>query len=130
MRNELATSSVTTAVSPDGAKKIRQMRRVVREVGVHLEDEIVLPLESPPETGHVRGPEAELFGAPKNVNARVRRDDSVDDFPCSVGRPVVHNEDLEAGILGQHGLGQASDVFSLVVRRDDDERAFRARLDV
>jgi hypothetical protein len=113
-----------------GAKKVSQMRRVVREVGVHLEDEVILPLESPPETGDVRRPKAELLGAPKNVNARVRRDNPVDDLPCSVGRPVVYNEDLEARILGQHRLGQASDVFSLVVRRDDDERAFRARLDV
>ena len=35
---------------------------------------------------------------------------------------------LESGILGQHRLGQPSDVFAFVVRRDDDERALRARL--
>jgi hypothetical protein len=42
----------------DRTKELGEMRRVVREIGVHLEDVVVAALECPLEASNVRGPEA------------------------------------------------------------------------
>ena len=73
------------------------MRRVVRKVGVHLEDEVILSLKGPPKAGDIRGAESELLCPSQDVDARVRRHDSIDDLPRSVGRSVVDRQDLESG---------------------------------
>ena len=99
------------------------MRRIVREVGVHLEHEVVVALERPAKAGEVRGAQSHLSRALEDVHARVRRHDRVDDRRRAVRRPVVDDQDLESRILAQHRLDQPGDVLALVVRRDDDERA-------
>src|SRR5437660_9814861 len=58
------------------------------------------------------------------MDALVLGADGFDDVPCAVRRSVVDDEDLESRILLQHGENQARDVLALVVRGNDDQRAF------
>jgi len=46
------------------------------------------------------------------------------DVPSTVRRPVVHNKDLEPGILTQSRLNDARNVLALIVGRNDDKGSF------
>ena len=54
----------------------------------------------------------------------------VRDLAGAIGRTIVDDEHLEPRILGEDGGHQAWNVVSLVVRRDDDERAVKTQRQV
>src|SRR5690606_32013974 len=55
----------------DGLEELRQMRRIVGEVRVHLEEVLVAALEAPAEALEVGGAEPELASPVEDVDARV-----------------------------------------------------------
>jgi hypothetical protein len=57
----------------------------------------------------------------QDVDARLRGGDLLGDLSGSVGRGVVDDEDLEAGVLRQNGWDQSGEVLALIVRRNHDE---------
>src|SRR5512143_2596980 len=101
------------------------MLRVVREVGIHLEHEVVAALERPPKPRHVRCSQAHLPRAAQDVHPRTGRDHPVHNLRGAVRRSVVDNEHFEPRILFQHILDETRDVLAFVVCRDDDQGALR-----
>ena len=97
----------------------------MREVGVHLEDEVVAVLERPLEPGDVRPSQAILRHPVQHVHPRLVRRELVGQLPGAVGRVVVHHQDLEARVLQQDRGDDLREVLALVVGGDDDERALR-----
>ena len=97
----------------------------MREVSVHLEDEVVLSLERPAETGYVGGPQSQLLRSMDYVDLGVVRRDRVDDRTGPVGRPIVDDQNLDARILSEHRGDQPRDVEALVVRRNDYQSSIR-----
>src|SRR5262249_13152932 len=114
-------------VAMNRAQEVRQVPRIMREVGVHFKQDVVLPLQSPSEAGEIRGAQAHLLRSPKNVDPRVHRDDLLDDGCRSIWRTVVDDEDLEPAISAQDRLDQTRDVLALIVRGNDDQRALNRR---
>ena len=99
------------------------MRGIVREVGVHLQDVLVVARQRPPEAGNVRRAESHLPGSGEQMHASVDRGDLLHDGTGAVGRPVVDHEHVDARVLLEHGLDQPPNILPFVERRDDDERA-------
>ena len=64
----------------------QQVGRIVREVGVHLEDVVVVARQRPHEPFDVRGPKPALACAVHDVDAaRLHRGQPVDDLPVPSG---------------------------------------------
>src|SRR5690606_15739865 len=98
--------------------------RVVGEVRVHLEEEVVAALEAPAEPLEIRGAEAELACAVNHVDARTLPREGVCHFAGAVGRGVVDDQDIEALVLFEDHGHDTRQVVPLVVCRNDDESAF------
>ena len=91
-----------------------QLGRIVLPVSVDLDGDVEAVVARVPVSGLHGAADAEVEGQPhdeRTVRARPR--------PGSVGRPVVDDEDLEAGIDGAHLLDHAGDRRLLVQSRDD-----------
>src|SRR3954462_6395770 len=56
-----------------GAKKLREMGWVMGKIGVHLEDQVVLPLDGDAEAGEIRGAESELLRPAMEMHPLVPR---------------------------------------------------------
>ena len=99
---------------------------IVREVGVHLEDVLVIALERPAEAGDVGGAQAHL-PAPAGGGERASSAAMmlVDDLPRPVRRAVVDDQHVERRILREDRRNQAGNVVAFVVGRDDHEGAIR-----
>ena len=101
--------------------KARQVGRVVREVGVHLEDVVIAVIERPLESCDVGGAEAQLAAALHDEEAvgKLRVDEMMHYLGCSVGASVVDDEDVEALLEGEDGAYNLLDVFLFVICGDD-----------
>src|SRR5205085_1830492 len=100
------------------------MRRVMREVGVHLEHEIVAVLEPPAESSDICGAESHLARPLDDMQPRLMLHDIVDHVASAIRRTVVDDEDIEAIILFDDGTDKTRDVLALIVCRDNDEGPF------
>ena len=96
-------------------------RRRMREVGIHLHDEVRLHRQGGAKALLVRRPDPEPRAMVHEMNAALRRRHLRHQRLRSVGRAVIDDDDVAVG--GRQNLrNDASDVLSLVVRRDDDDR--------
>ena len=75
----------------------RDLGRVVREVGVHLDDEIRAPGKGVIEPGDVGGAEALLRRSVKHLDVVTLGREAVGDLAGAVGRVVVDDEDAASG---------------------------------
>src|SRR5690606_34759278 len=102
-----------------GLQELRQVRRVMREIRVHLEDEVVAALQRPFEACEVRGAQPKLGRTVDHVHTLLRLHYLVDYRTRTVRRPVVHHQYLQPLILLQNSLRKACDVLALVVGGND-----------
>ena len=115
--SQVAAFVGTSAVEP------RQVVGVVAEVGVHLEDVVVLPFQGPAEAGDVGSAQSELSLALEDEEpvGKLVGHQSFDDLCRAVGRPVVDDEDMETFLQAEDGADDFLDILLLVVGRDDDD---------
>jgi hypothetical protein len=96
----------------------------VREVGVHLEDQVGPVGERHVEAGEVGAPESLLVRPVEHADALDLPGQAIGDLTGAVGRVVVHDQDrvLEPGALQlrQGGPNERLDVLGLVVGREDE----------
>ena len=102
------------------------MRRVVGEVGVHLEEHVVPALQTPSESRDVSGSESELPFTVYHVCACVCAGELLGDSSGSVRRGIIDDQYLEPWILREHQGNETWNVLRLVVGRDYDESALQA----
>ena len=94
----------------------------MREVGVHLADEIDVGLRDRLlQAIDVRAPKPALAGAVHHLDAaRVLARERVGDRPGAVGRAIVDDQHAEARVR-EHAAHEDRQVLALVIGRDDDE---------
>jgi len=100
----------------------------VREVAVHLQDELSIAREHPIEAREVRAADPLLRRAVEDVEPRKLPCEAVGDLARAVGRSVVDDEHAIAARV-EHVAERAHerlDVVPLVVGRDADDCACRA----
>src|SRR5262249_11404145 len=101
---------------------------IMREISIHLEDELVAVRERPAKARDVGGAEPELAGAMEDMDARILRGEPVEQRAGPVRAPVVHEQDAHVRRSlrrhgGENGVGDREYVVALIVGGDDDERA-------
>ncbi len=106
----------------EGGQEVRQVARVVREVGVHLEDQVVVPLEGPAEAIEIGAPEAELARPVHHVDPFVPLGDAVGEGAGAVRGGVVDHQDVRVREDLEDSVEEGRQIVSLVVGRGDDER--------
>ena len=110
--------------SCDRVAQAHQVRRVVREVGVHLEHVVVVARERPGKALEVGGAQAALARAMQDAYAAwefLRQ--PLRDLAGAVWRVVVHHQHFEVVGLAKNGGDDRLEVFPLVVRGQDDQRS-------
>ena len=80
-----------------GGVEAWQVVRVVAEVGIHLEDEVVAMLQGPLEALDVGGAEAQFALALQNVKAagKLTGDEVLDNGSRAIRTSVVDDQDVE-----------------------------------
>ena len=101
-----------------GVDEPTDVGRVVREVAVHLEDQLGAVLERAAEAGEVRGAEALLARAVQDGHAVELGGERVRDVSGAVGRVVVDHEHAHAEAVQR--ANHALDVLALVVGGEAD----------
>ena len=81
----------------DRVDQRRQHGRVVLEVGVHLDEDVVALLEAPGEAGPVGRAEPGLLGAAQDVDRAVLGAPLLGQVGGAVGAAVVDDEDARRG---------------------------------
>ena len=112
-----------------GGVEAEEVVRIVREIGIHLEDVVIAVVQGPFEAGQV-GRAQPLLPTPfKQVQPlREFRLQPFHDAGRPVGRAVVDDEDLEIPGQGKHLPRNGFDVLLLVVSRDDDDFTVHGRI--
>ena len=105
----------------DGLEKLLQVRGIVREVSVHLEEVVVAALESPTKRGPVGRAESQLLLPVQHVDPGVGPGELVGDAAGPVLGVVVHDQHVDPRVLRQDLRQEIGEVRRLVVRRNDDE---------
>ena len=97
---------------------------MVAEVGVHVDEEIVVLLHGVAHAGQDGGAEAELAGAVHDVHARIGRRHLVGQLAGAVGRIVVDDQHVRRGQFVVNSLHERTEVVALVVggQRNQDAR--------
>ncbi len=75
-------------------EELWQVDGIVREIGVHLEDEVVALLDGVMEASDIRGSQAHLAGAMQHVNGAIARGQFVGDFAGAIGRIIVDDKEV------------------------------------
>ena len=99
-----------------------QVLGIMAEVGIHLEDIVVVSFQCPFETCNIGSPQSQLALTLDDEEPVVefRRHQSADNGSSSVGRTVVNDKDMETLIQGEYGSDDLRDILLLIVRWDDD----------
>ena len=101
--------------------KARKVGRCVAEVGIHLEDVVILMLDGPLESGDVGGAEAELslaFHHEEAVGEFLLH--AAHDVGSAVGRVVLDDEYVEILFKTEYRTDNVLDIFLFVISRYDD----------
>ena len=101
-----------------GGDQPRRVLGIVREVAVHLEDQLRSVCEGPLEAREIRGAEALLALAMEHGNEVELGRQPVGDLTGSIGRVVVDHEHAHA--KRREGAEHRLDVLALVVGREAD----------
>lgn len=78
----------------DLGQQARQVLRAVGAVSIEFDDDVVVPLERPPEPGDVGGSEALLALAVHDVDLGILGGDPVGELPRAVRAVVVGDQDV------------------------------------
>ena len=92
------------------------------EVGIHLENVVILMLDGPLESGDVGGAEAELslaFHHEEAVGEFLLH--TAHDVGSAVGRVVLDDEDVEIFFKAEHRTDNVLDVLLFIISRYDDD---------
>ena len=109
----------------DGGNQVWQLRRVVREVGVHLAEDVVGPTERAFHAVNVRPPEPAKRLATQDVDPPgMLTSQAFCQIGRAVGRLVVHHEQVHAGVTHER-RDQQEQVRAFVVGGHDDQHARR-----
>lgn len=102
-------------------EKPGQIRRVMREIGVHLDDQVCVGAKRNLESLQVGRTQTLLPGAVQDLDPRVLRRDPVRDPAGSIGRIIIHDQDpvVIVSQLRTQGFDHPIDVPGLVVGRQD-----------
>ncbi len=97
------------------------------EIGIHLEQAVVPPLEPPPEPGQVGSSQPLLGRSMQNLDAGIGPGKLIRHGPGTVGRVVVHDEHFEPLVLGEYMRKDGGQVFLLVIGGQYDKKALSHR---
>jgi hypothetical protein len=80
---------------PQSLQQPRQLLRPMRAIGVHLDEDLVVSLESPAETSDVSGAKT-LLGVPvEHMDLQIIGGQAIGKLPRPVWTGVVHNQDVD-----------------------------------
>ena len=99
-----------------------QVVGVMTEIGIHLEDVVVIVFQRPFEAGDIGRAQSE-FAFPlddEETVAELRRHHTPDDGCRPVGGTVVDHENMEAFFQGEYRTDDLVDILLLVIGRNDD----------
>ena len=113
-------------VSPSAVARLIELRErlgVVAKVGIHLQDVVVVVLESPLEAGNVGCPQSLFTAAAEQEDpTRLLLRNLGNLGTGAVGRSIVHDEDVEGGIAQlQYRSRDGADILYLIIGRYDDQ---------
>ena len=105
-----------------GGDERRQVFRIVRQVGVHLADEVDVGLgDRLLQAVDVRASKPALAGAVHDFDpARILDSQRIGNRSGAIRRAIVDDQHAEAGVR-EHAAREDRQVLALVVGRDDDE---------
>jgi hypothetical protein len=106
----------------DVPEQFGQRCGIVREVGVHLDDDVVPAAEPVREAGPVRHAEAGLVQLRQYFDLPQFRGDHLGQIRGAIGASVVDDQDVSVSYRGAHLAEDIGDVLGLEVGRDDDQR--------
>ena len=110
-----------------GGIEARQVVGVMTEVGVHLEDVLIIALERPFETSDIGGAQS-LFATALNQEEAVGELVALQPFHDvgrTVGTAVVNYKNMEAFLQAKDGADNLLHVLLLVIRGDNNYRITR-----
>ena len=116
-----ADRHVVTLVMTGGIEP-GQIVRIVTEVGIHLEDVVVVALQCPLEPGDISRSQTE-FATPfddKKTVAELSSHQSTNYRSCSVGRAIVNDKDMETLVQGEYRTDYFLDILLLIVGWNDN----------
>ena len=95
---------------------------VVTEVGIHLENVLIVVRQGPLESFDVGGTQSEFACTfvDKQTGSKLIRHQHLHDACCTVGRSVVDDEDMETLVEGEYRTNDLLDILLLVIGRYDD----------
>ena len=99
-----------------------QVVGIVAEVGIHLEDIVVVVLQSPFEPSDISRSQTE-FSTPfdnKEAVAVFSDHQSTHDSCRTVGRTIVDDKDMETLIQGEYRTDNFLDILLLIIGRNDN----------
>ena len=95
--------------------------RIVREITVHLENELVVALEGPSKTGAVGSAEAILRGPVQDVRPRLSLGEGFREGAGAVGRVVVYHQHIGLSREGEQPLREKGQILPFIVGGYDDK---------
>ena len=93
----------------------------VRSVGVHLHQNLIAPLQPPPETRSVGRSQPVFARAVKHVHGRVLGGQDVDQLTGAIWRRSPDDQDVDPRSRGAHRRHNPRNVSSCLVRWDHDQ---------
>ena len=105
-----------------GGIESRQVIGVVTEISIHLEDVLVVSLQSPLKACDIGRAQSQLALALNDENpvAELSSHHPPDDGGCAVGGPVVDDKDMETLVQGEYRTDNLFDILLFVIRWDDN----------
>ena len=115
------TDSYIVALVMTGRVEAWQVGRVVTEIGIHLEDVVVIVLERPLETGDIGGAESEFAAAldEKQAVAKLVGHKALDYLGSTIRAAVVDDQDVKTLVQGENRTNDFLHIFLLVVCRNN-----------
>ena len=101
-----------------------QVRGIVGEVGIHLDDDVIASRQGPLKTSNIGGPEAQLAGAREEMHLGpilvLHQPDLV---LRTVLAMIIHKQDVNGGSGLKYGCDKDCNVVSLVIGGNNNQRA-------
>ena len=110
----------------DLAEQVGQRGRVVREISVDLDDDVVAAVEGDREAGTDGLADPDLAGPAQHLDLSELRGDFVDEVRGAVGAVVINDQDVGGWCGAARTVEELHDVLRLLVGRSHDERTHRA----